>query len=602
MKSNLRKTTKKGLAVVSAIVGLSALFAACSSSDEKGVAGGVSEDAGFVADVAGVAQKGPFVKGSAVTVRGVDCETLEFTDQVFEGVVKSDKGDFALDSIALDSSCAVIEVTGKYLNEVTGKKTEDELTLRTLTNLKDRENVNVNLLTSLAYERVMYLVKEKNKTLAKAKTQAESEVLAAFDIKEEIDEFENLNLFESGNGNAALLAVSVMMQGDADAAALAKRLDKFDDSFAESGEWKDSETKKAIAEWTAEAAANGELDSIRKNIEDMGYAGEVPAFEKYVPAVEPADSTEESSSSVAQDSIEEAISSSSKEEPRDSTVTSSSSEVKADTASSSSVMLPVSSSSRDSLDTLISSSSSIPDSLDSLRSSSSFVPDSLDSLLSSSSVADTSDGISRLDWNLPKSAYLNPNIKYDSIVDRRDGNVYKTVKIGNQVWMAENLNYAAKYSLCFDDDSAKCDVAGRVYTWAAAVDSIALAKDSIICGDGVFCELDSSVQGVCPAGWHLPRKAEWDTLFVAVGGRSVAAEMLKSQRGWYAGGNGTDSVGFSAIPVTMGSNENFGAYFWSVDEGGEVAAYSMYLLYNYSNAYLATLAKSNWRSVRCVKN
>ena len=161
MKNNLRKTTKKGLAVVSAMMGMSVLFAACSSNDEKGVAGGVSEDAGFVADVSGLAQKGPFVKGSAVTVRGIDCKTLEFTDQVFEGAVKSDKGDFALDSIALDASCAVIEVTGKYLNEVTGKKTEDELTLRALTNLKDRENVNVNLLTNLEYERVMHLPCER---------------------------------------------------------------------------------------------------------------------------------------------------------------------------------------------------------------------------------------------------------------------------------------------------------------------------------------------------------------------------------------------------------------------------------------------------------
>ena len=62
MKSNLRKTTKKGLAVVSAMVGLSALFAACSSNDDNRVSGGVSEDAGFVADVAGVAQQGPFVR------------------------------------------------------------------------------------------------------------------------------------------------------------------------------------------------------------------------------------------------------------------------------------------------------------------------------------------------------------------------------------------------------------------------------------------------------------------------------------------------------------------------------------------------------------
>ena len=338
MKSNL---------FVCSFVGVLAILAACSSNDEKDVAGGVSEDAGFVADVAGVAQKGPFVKGSAVTVRGIDCKTLEFTDQVFEGAVKSDKGDFALDSVALDTSCAVVEVTGKYLNEVTGKKTKGELTLRALTDLKDRENVNVNLLTNLEYERVMHLVKEKNKTLAKAKTQAESEVLAAFDIKGEIDEFENLNVFESGDGNAALLAVSVMMQGDADADGLAKRLDKFDDSFAESGEWKDSETKKAIAEWVAEASANGKLDSIRKNIEGLDYADEIPAFEKYVPAVEPADSTEESSSSstVEESSSSDVIaseakqsSSSEKQDARDSVVTSSSSEAVADTASSSSVV------------------------------------------------------------------------------------------------------------------------------------------------------------------------------------------------------------------------------------------------------------------------
>ena len=394
MKNNLCKATKKGLAVVSAMMGMSVLFAACSTTEDDRISGGVSEDAGFVADVAGVAQKGPFVKGSAVTVRGIDCKTLEFTDQVFEGVIKSDKGDFALDSVALDSSCAVIEVSGKYLNEVTGKKTEGELTLRALTDLKDRENVNVNLLTNLEYERVMHLVKEKNNTLAKAKAQAESEVLAAFDIKGEFGEFENLNLFESGDGNAALLAVSVMMQGDADEATLAKRLDKFDDSFAESGEWKDSETKKAIAEWTAEASANGDLETIRKNIEGLDYADEIPAFEKYIPAVEATDSTEESSSSsieessssAAQDSIEEIVSSSSKEDPRDSTVTSSSSEAKSDTVSSSSAVPPVSSSSvRDSL----ASSSSVRDSLslDSLRSSSSVVPK--DSTVRDTAVRDT---------------------------------------------------------------------------------------------------------------------------------------------------------------------------------------------------------------------
>ena len=460
MKNNLRKTTKKGLAVVSAMMGMSVLFAACSSNDEKGVAGGVSEDAGFVADVSGLAQKGPFVKGSAVTVRGIDCKTLEFTDQIFEGAVKSDKGDFALDSIALDASCAVIEVTGKYLNEVTGKKTEDELTLRALTNLKDRENVNVNLLTNLEYERVMHLVKEKNKTLAQAKTQAEGEVLAAFDIKGEFDEFENLNIFKSGDGNAALLAVSVMMQGDADAAGLAKRLDKFDDSFAESGEWKDSETKKAVAEWTAEASANGELETIRKNIEGLDYADEIPAFEKFIPAVEPADSTEDSSSSAAQDSLEEDVSSSSssKEEPRDTTVTSSSSEVAADTASSSSVVPPVSSSSvRDSL----LSSSSVRDSLsqDSLRSSSSIVPkDSVvrDSIVRDTTVRDTSVRDS--------SVRDTSSVKPDTSITKKDSSVIKKDTSGcPNTEFPHELNYLLGND--YEIASARCPGDSVVVTW-----------------------------------------------------------------------------------------------------------------------------------------
>lgn len=386
MKNNLCKTAKKNLAFASAFIGMS-LFAACSSTDDKGVAGGVSEDAGFVAlkdvEVAGVAQKGPFVKGATVTVQGIDCKTMELSDEIFETEVKSDKGDFAVDSMSFASTCALFEVSGKYFDELTGEKSKNAVTIRAVTDLKDRKNVNINMLTQLEYERVKHLVAKKSKSFADAKTQAQKEVLAAFDIKGEFDESEKLNVFESGNGNAALLAVSVMMQSGTDADGLAKRLDKFDDSFAESGKWKDSTTKAEIAKWAASVVADGKLDSIRKNIEGLDYVDEVPAFEKYIPAVEPADSIEEdssssdeSSSSVEESSSSDVItssesepaidstkqSSSSKQDSRDSVVTSSSSEAVADTVLSSSAKAD-SSAKTDSLER------------DTIRSSSSFVED-----------------------------------------------------------------------------------------------------------------------------------------------------------------------------------------------------------------------------------
>ena len=336
MKSKIRN----GVAVVSAFMGVLAL-AACSGSDDGRVAGGVTEDAGVVAvkdlNVAGVSQKGPFVKGSAVTVQGVDCKTLKLTDEVFSGEVKSDKGDFVVEKVTLSSTCAVFEVTGNYQSEITGKKTAGELTLRALTDLKDRKNVNVNLLTNLEYERVMHLVKEDGKSFAEAKSQAEKEVLAAFDIEGSFEEFENLNIFESGDGNAALLAVSVMMQSDVDEVKLAKRIDEFEDSFAESGKWNDTATKTAISEWQIAATASGKLDSIRENVESWGYADSVPAFEKYVEAFADSDDVEESSSSnddssssVAPDSPAE-TSSSSVASADSVAISSSSSEAVADT-------------------------------------------------------------------------------------------------------------------------------------------------------------------------------------------------------------------------------------------------------------------------------
>lgn len=346
------------------------------------------------------------------------------------------------------------------------------------------------------------------------------------------------------------------------------------------------------------------------------------------PGVESSSSsvTLQSSSSVRSSSsapVEDLSSSSEKAKSSSSKNEDSSSSVKS--SSSSSVIL---SASEESSSSLAESSSSVEESSSSevtpqSSSSSADVQSSSSEIESSSSssevkLSSSSDGF---DWNLPKEAYLNPEIEYDTIIDSRDGKVYKTVEIGDQIWMAENLNYyddsdlsVKEKSWCYgkndNGDSTTCDVAGRLYTWAAAIDSARLNADkSLVCGYGIACALPDTVYGICPSGWHLPNKAEWEALFSAVGGKSTAGTVLKSQMGWTKNGNGTDAFGFSALPVGFrADNSRFygddeDAYFWSSTMKMDVrnTPYSMSVYYDEKSAYMNFDMKFSF-SVRCLKN
>ena len=172
-----------------------------------------------------------------------------------------------------------------------------------------------------------------------------------------------------------------------------------------------------------------------------------------------------------------------------------------------------------------------------------------------------------------------------TLKDLRDGQTYKTVTIGTQTWMADNLNYETENSYCYDDDPSNCSKYGRLYTWAAA-------------------------KTVCPSGWHLPSTTEWKTLFTAVGGSSTAGTVLKSTSGWneYEGITNEDSFGFSALPAGYrGLNgiyyyEGSNAYFWSSSEDGSDYAYNMLLDYYGDNVRLLNTSKSLGFSVRCLKD
>lgn len=194
------------------------------------------------------------------------------------------------------------------------------------------------------------------------------------------------------------------------------------------------------------------------------------------------------------------------------------------------------------------------------------------------------------------------------LLDIRDGNTYKTVGIGKQMWMAENLNHATAGSWCYNDSANYCENYGRLYSWGAAIDSV-----TTWCGYGYVCRATAGrVQGVCPDGWHLPDSTEWETLISAAGGRNAAGWTLKSYyssltSGWNNGWNGNDGVFFAALPSGYYYNHNFSsignsAHFWSSSEYDFGHVYSMMLRASTENAEMPMEDKRYGLSVRCVKD
>ncbi len=254
-----------------------------------------------------------------------------------------------------------------------------------------------------------------------------------------------------------------------------------------------------------------------------------------------------------------------------------------------------------------SSSSVTPKSNDSETSVSSSSTKSSSSVNSSSSSAELSS--SSVTLATPCKTETEDNCEYGELVDDRDGQVYKTVKIGDQWWMAQNLNYETDNSFCYNDSASYCEKIGRLYLWSAAMDSVgewsANGKD---CGADKTCSPFYPVRGVCPEDWHLPTQTEWRALFMAVGGESTAGKVLKSTSGWNRNGNGTDAFSFSALPA--GNRSDYGSFikeggsgaeFWSSTEYNSYGAYDIHMNYNDGIAYGGN-SKGYGYSVRCLKD
>ncbi len=251
-------------------------------------------------------------------------------------------------------------------------------------------------------------------------------------------------------------------------------------------------------------------------------------------------------------------------------------------------------------------------------------------------------------WDFPKSDYLNPSIEYGTIVDARDQKSYKTVSLGSQVWMAENLNYADSVNTsnlkannwCYDNNQLNCEKVGRYYSFLAAMN-----LDESFAADTVIYPLTDVNQGICPDGWRIPSEEDWMTLVnyvLQTYGEEASAGLgvpndyhtfryaMKSVTGWNFDSwmDPGNASGFSSVPVgfrseegsfvSVGENDGFwlasirrvwGGVVGNVNDGMDLPPGAFYAprvsdmnVWQLDGLNYNIMKRKNGLPIRCIKN
>ena len=237
MKRDVYKVFGECLVLTLAFAILLGFVVACSGSDYKDFSGGVSGDAGVVAlknkRIAGVAQKGPLEKGSNVVLRETSADgSLEPTGREYNTTITGDKGSFTIDDIDLESQYVLLSAEGYYTHEWNQSRSECQMHLDAVSDLGNRNTSNINLLTHFEYKRVLNLFKS-GKSFAEAKKQAITEVFAAFGVDIEAPLAEDLNIFNTTEGDRTLYNISLFV----DSRDLWNPWEGEDDPYAEWEHW-----------------------------------------------------------------------------------------------------------------------------------------------------------------------------------------------------------------------------------------------------------------------------------------------------------------------------------------------------------------------------
>jgi len=259
--------------------------------------------------VAGLAEKGPFRYGASVSITELDSTMrLDASDRVHSTCIVSADGAYSFENLDFVSPYVRVSANGYYKNEVTGGLSADRITLSAVTDLTERDSVNVNILTHLEAPRTLKLVENtgNNRPIRDMKAQALKDILYSFGfVIEGFNESsfmqqaqgqnvgmvaaaggdgkyaDDISLFGDGDFSAVLMALSIMMQRNGSGEAMVAYADGIADRIRGNGNWDDWAARADLADWLMALDTSGTIEKIRSNVAGWKL-GDVPDFEKYL--------------------------------------------------------------------------------------------------------------------------------------------------------------------------------------------------------------------------------------------------------------------------------------------------------------------------------
>ena len=578
----------------------------------------------------GVAQKGPFLQGANAFIIPLDDKSLTPTGDTIVKSIEDNEGHFSFSNINLPNQYAKIEVYGYYRSELSGQKNNLQTRLSAVVDLQKESNVNV--LTEIESERVKHLVLNEGYNIAGAQKRSLSELLSTLYIENFSGMAGQLDLTETGTGNAALMAITLMFLNSAktefDVIEIMKR---FRDDFKENGAWTLTKDRAAMADGAFNANEQFFLGKYRHIVESWNLSKEISFFEGFVNDFWGEEygigkCTEERFGEIQKNKNASSVYNEKfficdtmwfvtdlSNENRQSGY-----QARPEKCWKNKAAVDCWKGNKifywRSIDFLNYNTNgqgckdyAVPGIIDKdkyficengiwreavgIEVDKRYTECSKDGKLNKFSDglfyacdADTFKLASPIDkwFDVACVSYTDGMIKgmgkcyhghwywtgtYGSLKDSRDGQEYKIVPIGDNLWMAENLNYGdsikteeiKENSWCYDNELTNCQKYGRLYN-------------------------QTVIDKVCPENWHVPGIEEWKSLF-SLAGMNLESKFgtsfgntFKSMSDWNRGEDGTNEYGFSALPAgqyahfedvdkLVGSRYKFydlgyGTYFW----------------------------------------